>query len=154
MGLYNHSSGMGMKWWFELYREYPLEKGSNVGVHYGRCAKSAEYQGPWLGGMGTDYKPSDCLRIAKSKKMLSRSNRNIIVTRNKFNTFTNSNEWQFYLVRSVQYSRMRQNGILFCTFSRKVYTQKINNIYEIQETKSCMCTWIFLVSSKKFHLQV
>ena len=64
---------------------------------------------------------------------------------------------------SVQYSRMHHfgknwlflkiwNGRLFCTFSWKVYTQKINNISEILETKCRMCTWIFLVSPRKTYV--
>ena len=42
------------------------------------------------------------------------------------------------------------NGTFFCTFSWKVYTQKINNICEIQETVY-MCTWTFLVSPRKLY---
>ena len=37
---------------------------------------------------------------------------------------------------------------LFCKFSWKVRTQKINNICEIQETKCPVCSWIFVVSTR------
>ena len=41
--------------------------------------------------------------------------------------------WKYEMVR------------LCCMFLWKVYTQKINNICEIKETKCHMCIWIFLV---------
>ena len=47
---------------------------------------------------------------------------------------------------------------LICTFSWKVYTEKINNICVMQETKCyckhiIMCTWIFLVVPIKTKVQ-
>ena len=41
-----------------------------------------------------------------------------------------------------------QNSRLFCTFSWKAYTPKINKTCKIQETKWRMCTWISWFAKK------